>query len=73
MCNVTVPIPSITRDFAARDTAVEFCSDGDTETQEERVDDRVPHPDTSRGDVPASQFQRAGENDVTGKDEHDGG
>ena len=67
-----IPIPSIARNFATSDASVELGSDGDTETQKERIDDRVTHSHTSGSDIPASQFQRSGQNDITREDEHDG-
>ena len=72
MRNGTVPIPTIASDFVSRNSTEEFCPNGDTETQKERVDDRVSHSNTPRGDVSASQLERSRKYDVTRENEHDG-
>lgn len=68
-----VPIPSVTGNLAAGDASVKLGPDSDTETQKERVNDRVAHSHTSRRDVPAGELQRSAQDDVTGQNKYDGG
>lgn len=47
------------------DCAVELSSDGDSETQEERVNDTISDSNRSRGDITRSQLQSTRQDDVT--------